>query len=266
MNIIKLNFSKYAKSYDEYANIQKHCAAKLIRKIESGMSAPNKITKILDIGCGTGIFTELLRDRFTDAEISAMDISPEMIKIAKDKLTGRQIKFITADAEKIPFKSRMSTANGEKFNLIGSNASFQWFENLDWTLKKYKGMLEADGILLFSVFGPQTFFALNESLKELLGKKTAISSANFIKKEVLNKILKKYFKSVSIEEEMIEENYNTLLELLKKIKYTGVRGNGVERGNLWTAGTIRKLEKIYIRRFKELRVTYQIFYCKAGAE
>ncbi len=245
-NIIKLNFSKYAKCYDEYANIQKHCALKLISKIKR-----NGINKILDIGCGTGIFTELLREKFQNAEISAFDISQEMIEIAKKKLKGKQIKFFVSDAEKIPFK------NNEKFNLISSNASFQWFKNLEGVLSKYKEMLESDGIIFFSVFGPKTFFRLNESLKELFGEEMEISSANFIEKDVFNKIL--------IEEEMIEENYNSLFELLKKIKYTGVRGNGIKSRNLWTAGTIKKLEKIYIRRFNKLKVTYQVFYCKAGA-
>ncbi|MHC4220939.1 MAG: methyltransferase domain-containing protein, partial [Planctomycetota bacterium] len=113
---IKKNFSRYARQYDNYANIQNQSAEKLIETIEK-----KQFDKILDIGCGTGCYTKLLQNHFPAAKIKALDISSEMINVAKDKLAHSNIDFLIADGQKI--------ALDEKFDLITSNACFQWFDN-----------------------------------------------------------------------------------------------------------------------------------------
>jgi ubiquinone/menaquinone biosynthesis C-methylase UbiE len=54
--------------------------------------------RVLDVGCGSGAFTALLRER--GYEVSGLDISPEQIAMAKRKLP--EIEFIQGDAEDIP--------------------------------------------------------------------------------------------------------------------------------------------------------------------
>ena len=94
--LIKRNFSRYAGHYDKYCNIQNECAARLINKL-NGADFHN----ILDIGCGTGNYTRLLRRKFPDARIKAVDISGKMIERARGKLSAEKTKFITTDAETI---------------------------------------------------------------------------------------------------------------------------------------------------------------------
>ena len=50
--------------------------------------------------------------------------------------------------------------------------------------------------------------------------------------------------------------------LLKKIKYTGTRGNGAERKSFWTSKMVNDLEKIYRKRCKDIIATYQVFFCR----
>ncbi len=249
--IIKNNFSRYARYYDRYSTIQNLCALRLVDKVNG-----NSYKKILDIGCGTGNYTKLLKDKFPEACIKAIDISGEMVKVAKEKLQNEEIEFIVADAE---------TANlQEQFDFISSNASFQWFENLEGFLLRYKKFFNENGIILFSIFGPLTFYELNESLKELSGGDKSISSCNFIKKGKIEEILKRLFKKVMIEEHIYKQTHNSLSELLKRIKYTGARGNGINSKKLWTPGMVYNLEKIYKRKFKDIVTTYQVFFCKAS--
>ena len=70
---IELNFSKYAHVYDEHAQLQKKMAKNLSYFI------PNIILgKILEIGCGTGIFTKYLLSK-SAKKILLNDLSHQMI-------------------------------------------------------------------------------------------------------------------------------------------------------------------------------------------
>lgn len=248
-DIIKSNFSKYARYYDKYATVQNFCALKLIKKIENC-----HFNKVLDIGCGTGNYTGLLKDRFPVAHIKALDISEEMVRIAKEKLKSDRIEFIIADGETIDLK--------QEFDLISSNVSLQWFEDIRGTLTKYKKLLIKDGIISFSIFGHLTFYELNKSLKEISGKDASVSSSEFIEKEKIHKIMKELFREIAIDEYMYKEKHPSLLELLKKIKYTGTRGNGINKNGFWTPRMMHELEKIYKKKFENITATYQILLCK----
>jgi len=248
--VIKNNFSRYAKYYDRYSNVQHSCALELISKIKT-----NGFKKILDIGCGTGNYTKYLRAKFPLAQIKALDISSEMIEVAREKLEDKEIEFIIADGESINFE--------EKFDLISSNASFQWFEDLRGALLRYKRLLNRRGVISFSTFGPNTFYELNQSLREMYRRReVSLSSRNFPQKTKIEKILKVLFGEVEVERKIHKEKYNLLSELLRKIKYSGVRGRGMGRKTFWTPGIIEELQKVYKDKFKGITVTYEIFFCR----
>ena len=246
---IKKNFSRYAQHYDDYCTIQHLCAFRLVDKLHS-----NGFNDILDIGCGTGNYTSLLKKAFPGARITALDISKEMIDIARSKLGTDSIDFVVADAEEIDLR--------ERFDLISSNATFQWFDDMGGSLAKYKKLLNKGGFISFSLFGPLTFFELNISLRELFEEETAISSSGFVEKEILEEVLKPLFSEVEVEEELYKERYGSLDELLKKIKYSGVRGGGLGRSGFWTQEKLDRLEDIYKNNFGEIIATHQVFFCK----
>ncbi len=247
--IVKNNFSKYARFYDEYSGVQDKCASNLIGKLEEG-----DFKKILDIGCGTGNYTALLRERFPRARIKAVDISDQMVEIAKEKLKGKDVEFVTGDAENPQFN--------ETFDLITSNASFQWLGNPEANLTVYKKFLNTNGVILFSTFGPDTFCELQVSLKKLFGENTPISSSDFAGIEKVKGALENLFKKVSLEKKVYKEKYTSLWALLRKIKYSGIRGNGLRAKNMWSQGLLSDLEKIYKENFKTITATYQVFFCR----
>src|SRR5436190_14112443 len=65
---------------------------------------PGNINSVLEIACGTGQVTRLLREHFPEARIVATDLNPGMIEVAK-KIIGEQdkIEWSVADAQELPF-------------------------------------------------------------------------------------------------------------------------------------------------------------------
>jgi ubiquinone/menaquinone biosynthesis C-methylase UbiE len=57
----------------------------------------------LDVGCGTGAFTELIIDRCAPSHISAIDPSMEQIAYARSRPAAARATFRSGDAQSLPF-------------------------------------------------------------------------------------------------------------------------------------------------------------------
>ena len=131
MKKIEQNFSKYADTYDIYCTVQKNIAKELVNKLNLPFIPGN----ILEIGCGTGNYTMLLREKFPNALIDSIDISLAMLEKAKNKISDYKITFFQQDAQNFN--------TNQKFDLITSNATFQWFNDLPATLKKITNLFDS---------------------------------------------------------------------------------------------------------------------------
>ncbi|MGP1375397.1 MAG: class I SAM-dependent methyltransferase [Almyronema sp.] len=71
----------------------------LVERIET------KPRRILDLGCGTGSTTLLLKQAFPQADVIGLDLSPYMLKVAEDKAQQQalDISFVHAPAEATGF-------------------------------------------------------------------------------------------------------------------------------------------------------------------
>ncbi len=242
------NISRYAHLYDKYADIQCLAAAGLIKE-----SPDKRAHNILEIGCGTGNYTLLLRGRYNNARIKALDLSGSMLEVAKKKLKGKEIEFLLIDGRKYE--------PDEKFDLITSNAALQWFDSMESTIVRYGNCLTPEGVLSFSVFGPLTFRELGRSLKEALGADAIISAERFSDKDDIERTLQRYFKEISIREHIAKETFSSLSELLNKIRCTGARGSASDNLFLWKRSMMSRVEDIYRSNFGKIEATYQIFFC-----
>jgi len=72
--------------------------------IFSRLAVVQKMTRVLDYGCGTGILTNQLPDYFP--EVVGVDISEKMLAIAENlKLNHENVKFELIDGLTMPFKN-----------------------------------------------------------------------------------------------------------------------------------------------------------------
>ncbi len=248
---VRENFSANARSYDNNNDIQNDTARMLIRLLPS-----KNIDTILEIGCGSGNYTRLLREAFDASRIQAVDISAEMVRVAREKMADGNTFFLTADAETAEFTG--------KFDLITSNAVLHWLSDLDGAIGKLRGALNSGGSLAFSIFGPDTFAELKTSLADAAGKAVPMTSDLFHNKDKVEAILKKHFKDVRITEGRLNDTHSSLRSLLEKIKYSGTRGNGAGLNKIWSPSFLRNIEEAYLKRFGAVKATYQIFFCEAA--
>ena len=246
---IRKNFSKNARSYDKYSSIQKHCAEQL-----SFMFPDTQVDTVLDVGCGTGHLTKLLKQKYKDSSIKAVDISLEMIGVAKDKI-GSGVNFVVADAEELE--------DNAQYDVIASNATFQWFYDSEKSIKALSKLMTHGAKLVFSVFGPLTYNELAWALGKSLNKNIALASKDFLGKTEIEKILKKHFPKYSVREEVIKEKSKSLRDLLAKIKYSGTRGVGNLTAGLMGKEKLKKAEELYLAKYGDIVATHQVFYCEA---
>lgn len=66
------------------------------------LAAPRN-ARWLDVGCGTGVFTQLIFDRCQPVAVSAVDPAPAQIDYALRQDIARHASFQVADAQSLPF-------------------------------------------------------------------------------------------------------------------------------------------------------------------
>lgn len=99
--------------------------------------------KILDLGCGTGIYTKILKKR--GAIASGIDLSPKMIELAKKNVKG--VDFRVGSVYKLPYKPGT-------FDMVLASLVMNYFSNLDKAFREIKRVLKRDGVFIFSIDNP----------------------------------------------------------------------------------------------------------------
>ena len=246
---IQNNFSRCASQYDAYATVQTQVSRRLLTYCPE-----RDVDRILDLGCGTGAFTQCLSDHYVTADIMAIDLCETMIDVARQKRGNERIRYLVADAEALDVTT--------SFDLIASNACIQWFSQIEKALADFRDRLWPAGSLVFSVFGPRTFCELTDVLSRLLGRTVTISSEIFHDHRIYECYLRRFFADVTVECRLMEQTYDSLWELLKAIKYTGTRGMGLMNQRL-SRREVEALEQIYLATYGRVVATYDVVYCRA---
>ncbi|MFH1353368.1 MAG: class I SAM-dependent methyltransferase [bacterium] len=146
--------------------------------------------RILEIGCGTGVFTEGIS--LTGAEITAIDISADLIEKSRERVKKSNVSFCVEDAEDMTFP------DGSFDSVIGS--SILHHLDVKYALPEIKRVLKKGGKVVFSepnMMNPQIFIQKNfKPLKRLLGDSPGENA--FFKWQIHSIFLKCGFKSVRV--------------------------------------------------------------------
>ena len=102
-NTMKNLFARIADRYDTMNRIMSLGLDCLWRRSALKYIELPEGCKILDLACGTGDFTIELARRWPNTEIIGVDLTPEMLDIAREKLSAIQnATYLTGDAQNLP--------------------------------------------------------------------------------------------------------------------------------------------------------------------
>ena len=100
---------------------------------------PGHAGRALDVGCGTGIFSQFLMRK--GWMVTAIDASPDMIQAAKAAPESKSIEFINESFESF-------TSLPSSFDLIVSLSMLEYIEDDEAAIQKFQQMLKPGGSLV----------------------------------------------------------------------------------------------------------------------
>ncbi|WP_426709147.1 methyltransferase domain-containing protein [Cetobacterium sp. SF1] len=221
-----MNFNKNFKTYNDEAFIQTKVANNLLKYIDINKTYDN----ILELGCGTGIFSKLI---FENISYNSLDLNDYFD--STNFLEG--IKYNNF------FQGDMQNLNLHSYSLICSSSSLQWIDDLDTLFFKISKNCEE---FIFSIY-------IKDNLIEI--KNHFGISLNYKTFEEINLLLEKYFIIINAHKGTYTLEFDSPLSALKHLKKTGVTGIG-------------KTSVSLIKTFKNKTLTYKVAYfkCKKKGE
>ena len=185
----RASFGRAAETYDAAAILQKQVRDEMLSRLDLVKISPQVI---LDAGCGTGAASHALQKRFAKSQVVSLDFALPMLQKTRSHDLGLLSKLkslfgstkqslLCADIEALPLASAST-------GLIWSNLAIQWCNDLDAALQEFHRVLQPEGLLMFSTFGPDTLRELRVATNQNnVGEPSRTSVSRFIDMQVLIK-------------------------------------------------------------------------------
>lgn len=248
-------FNKAASHYDHHAFIQNEVGRRLLKRLNCISFSP---CYILDLGSGTGTLTRELRTLFPNSIIVGLDLAYNMIQQALQSPLKRSIHdlfYLCADMNSLPFKD-------QSFDLIFSNFTLQWANDLSAVFAECKRLLSPKGMLFFTTLGPDTLYELRHSF-------AAVDHYQHIHPfydlhDIGDMLLHCAFQDPVVDKENITLCYDNVLSLLKDLKGVGSTNfSSLKSSGCMTPHFLQKIDAAY-EQYKNSTnhypATYEIIY------
>ena len=98
--------------------------------------------RLIDIGCGPGAFLSLVEETYPDIQLNALDLSEEMIRETKERLSDTAITTV-GDSENMPLE-------GEQYQVVTCNMSIHHYPHPQNALNEMYRILKPGGCLLLN--------------------------------------------------------------------------------------------------------------------
>jgi ubiquinone/menaquinone biosynthesis C-methylase UbiE len=136
-------YDRIAPFYDQVFVGHKTHADKMVEILTTSYADQESYTRVLDLGCGTGLLTHMLSDKGFD--VTGLDISFK--SLLQMRQSAPHIRTVHGDGQYLPF-------NDGSFQAVVSLGTWRHFSNVQRVITEVARILRNDGILVIGYFPP----------------------------------------------------------------------------------------------------------------
>ncbi len=250
-------FSKCAGHYDDGGCLHREFARKLSTLLPASMPA-----SILEIGCGSGFFTEYLAAKYSGSRISGVDCSEEMLTLSRNKLKDYgNVDWLCADARRCCFDRR--------FDLITSCSALQWMQPLQPFFRKLHAQQPAGGRFIFSLMVEGTLAELRSARAQAAPGKAYLQTLPTAE-STAGALAAAGYRLIRQECETRKARFESAGEAVSFIKAMGFTGRPLSSGSgSLTRSELLRLMELYDRQWRTddegVPVSFAVYYAEAEA-
>lgn len=121
-----------ATEYSHHSSLQAAMAAEVLSQL-----ALKGNERVLDVGCGEGKITAQVATRCQQGAVVGVDVSHDMIRLAREQFAAPNLRFEVADARSLPFRV--------EFDLVVSFNALHWVPDQEIALRSIHTALVPSG-------------------------------------------------------------------------------------------------------------------------
>jgi malonyl-CoA O-methyltransferase len=266
----RASFGRAAETYDAAAILQKQVREEMLGRLDLVKIDPQFI---LDAGCGTGLASHALQKRYAKSQVVSLDFAHQMLQKTrktrsslglahqiKSLLSNKKQNLLCADIEALPLAD-------SSVGFVWSNLAIQWCNDLDAALQEFHRVLQPEGLLMFSTFGPDTLRELRTA-SDAASANSHNSVSRFIDMhDIGDALVRAGFNAPVLDVERFTLTYDDVKSVMRDLKSIGAHNatDGRARGLLGRSYFAR-LEAEY-EQFRQhdgkLPATFEVVYAHA---
>lgn len=255
---VAARFNAAAGEYHARAGVQLEAAKALMDLVDPIVSP----SSILEIGCGTGALTELLIQRFPNADITALDIAGDMVREASNRIGSRgKVLWHIGDLASLP--------SLPTFDCVISSAALHWMRPLDRTFSAIAQRLMPSGHFMFSLMLDGTLNELHVARRRAVPGLPPMASLPD-RAEIVDALGAAGFKTEALVQKTIRVLHRDGWQMMRDIHAQGLTGGDVSHGRrLLTRTELKSVADQYDHAYKTadgVPATYEIGLVQARAQ
>lgn len=233
---IARGFGNASATYESASRLQRMMGDAMIGRLED-WELPEGGRTIVDLGCGTGWFTRALQHHYPEQQITGVDLSPGMIRHARQNVGENSFHWLVADAEAVPLPD-------ESVDLIFSNLMLQWCQDPRPVLRECRRLLRPGGRLLVSTLLDGTLWELKQAWATADPGQSHVN--RFEPGSALRDRVLAELSEAQVENRVLRLPYRSPMALVSELKHLGAGFKDQDRRKTATApGRLRQMCRQY---------------------